>query len=622
MFSLVFKTQPPSTVEPAKRGFSTVLKANPYHDGKGRFTSKEKAAYQSGKLADTLGEMSSASDMISAGTGGSVEDYLKSPVGKKMVAEAADWHWKLSKNGKDAGMEVSPVEAHTNLYFGKAGGAVVAAKIQASLNAKKAWIKIYQKKSMDYLEGEYVEDMAQVMQMQDGLAKDKLVAKIKKKYNHAKEQFVSNGGDEASFMDATQTAYSKLVAKAKASDASPPPKVADEPKPSAKWSDPDSGGVNAMTQNETLGSSYYKLREKLGKDHPEVQEAYAEWQKAKDYIKAKNPKLDIGALSSTIKTKALKELADEASLAQAKKATEAKELNEYKESFKSSLYGYWNALEDKSPEAVAMGHMAQMEAFEGMLKKKGVTEQELNLLTSEANKTMENTKKAKQSLEKLLGPGNLIDKITYYDKNDAKFKVASEHFGYKTKVKQFQEGLTPEQEKAIRFYTGSGYSSQNKAAVADMQGQAKTAVEQALLLGEALKNRTIGFDMRLRRNAAQKWFWKALGVEEGQMNDLSESDLGQYIGRTYTEKAFSSVSKRLDFEGAFSNTASESGALKMNIRATKDIRGIDVTGMSNHDHEAEIILDRGVTYVIRRIRKLKGEGKYKYEVDVDAIGHV
>jgi hypothetical protein len=89
------------------------------------------------------------------------------------------------------------------------------------------------------------------------------------------------------------------------------------------------------------------------------------------------------------------------------------------------------------------------------------------------------------------------------------------------------------------------------------------------------------------------------------------------------EKAFSSTSMNLGFEGAFAGTASKSGAIQLNIRAKASIRGVNVVDLSNHHHEQEVVLDKGVAYVIRSIRKAKGYSPtIKYIAEVDAIGHV
>lgn len=144
---------------------------------------------------------------------------------------------------------------------------------------------------------------------------------------------------------------------------------------------------------------------------------------------------------------------------------------------------------------------------------------------------------------------------------------------------------------------------------------------------EVMDNASLPVDAKLRRNMAQKWFWKALGVDESVMRSLSDAELDSHVGRTYTETAFSSTSKSLDFTAAFGTTASASGKLQLNIRAPKGSQGLDVSYMVNNHGEAEIILNKGATYVIRAIRKREGhssmtsyQDKFFYEADVDLIG--
>ena len=55
------------------------------------------------------------------------------------------------------------------------------------------------------------------------------------------------------------------------------------------------------------------------------------------------------------------------------------------------------------------------------------------------------------------------------------------------------------------------------------------------------------------------------------------------------------------------------------IRAHQDIRGLDVSWLVSNHVEAEVLLDKNVTYVIRSIKK--SQGGIKYVAEVDALFH-
>lgn len=499
--------------------------------------------------------------------------------------------------------------------------------------SKKAWLKIHQKNALKGLDKLSVE-IANMHAMPESKAKQKAMDKISAQASHLEQKFLANGGNPSDFLDAQMMAYNKAAEHQPSTglqDLSPthstttPSTAAPSPaKTAPKWDDPTGFAsdqvAHALDQNHKLGVAYYVSRETKGKDHQDTQDAYAEWQKSKDYLTggAGFDKDFIGAKSSKSKDAALLQIKDAQSALNKEAAAKIKVI----EDLQSHAYnaGYHGLMDPNS-------HQAQ-QSVDPLQNSKLLAE--LDGHTPEAIKSMVIAAKAKgikaateaKKLKELLD-GGTASVLKYHDK--VAFEDLSQHSGqhvntaYAIEARKITDKLSEAESQAVKSYAGSGYTEQNKAIAA---GKTTT---YATLMKKVMDKASLPVDAKLRRNMAQKWFWKALGVDGGVMHNLSDSEIATHVGKTYTEDAFSSTSKDLSFTAAFGKTAQTSGKIQMNIRAPKGSQALDVSyHVSNHG-EAEIILNRGATYVIRAIRKRGGHGQknsgsFAYEVDVDLIG--
>lgn len=606
--------------------FSFVFKANPYHDAKGRFTSKEKAQFQAGKvssLAAGLSEAFSTSDAL----GGNFDAYPESVAGKKAISDIVNMYWKYHQNTKASGGTPSDLKSFLIQHMSPSHANLTLSKAQGALNAKKAWIKIYQKKAIEALESEYP-DLAQAVADASPATKDKAALKLKKKLDAWKEQYITNDGDPEVFNNALK----KAMFKASGNIAAVQTASGEKEDSSLKWLEPQAGSLeNAKMQNSALGINYYLLRDKYGKDSPQAAQAYEEWQKSKDWIKSKDPSFDIAAASGTQKSKATDLLSNAKVQEKAAAAAKAKAVETAQAQLKSAVYAYEVALANVTGDSdtvdlsYAVSHQSKVVAAKEALKKQGLSDVDIEVLVAESKANAEKTAKAQKELSKLLKDPKAS--VAYYEENADSFHGYSAMSGMdQSSFSQHHASqyaaLSDDEKSALKNYTGAGYKGVNKLTVGTTTATSITASKTSAM-ASAMSKMTLGRDMKLRRNAAQKWFWQALGIPEDKMNSLTESELESFSGKTYVEKAFSSTSMGLDFDSAFSDTAQKSGAVSFHIRARKEIRAIDISAESNHKHEREVILDQGVAYVIRRIRKnTKSHPYIKYHVDVDAIGHV
>jgi hypothetical protein len=210
-----------------------------------------------------------------------------------------------------------------------------------------------------------------------------------------------------------------------------------------------------------------------------------------------------------------------------------------------------------------------------------------------------------------------------YDAHASSFVSTHNNHEAHTKAKALGQkhwtSLSADQRAALKSYTGPNFKSINQASI---NGTQTTVVQH---LAASMQGRSLGMDLNLRRNMAQKWFFKAMGMPHGtkaEMNNMSQAQLDSLVGKTYTEPSFSSTTYNLNSGIGFSNTATESGGLTMNIRAGKDkAEGIYVDTNSSNSTEQEVVLNRGATYVIRRITKNPMGSQASYSIDFDLIGH-
>lgn len=465
----------------------------------------------------------------------------------------------------------------------------------------------------------------------------------------------------------------------------------------------------AWAANHQIGIEYYQKRDKLGQDHPEVQEVYKEWQKTKDYLKENDSSFSSGDAAVKSKNAAQKIKTDAEAAAQhaeyMKQQAHQSVLDEYAGKYavlhQASMGAKINpkmqqalndgidklnaevfALKEKgySPAEISSisgkGHDMATEAHaktvksaedsltgamylkaklaaknmetspeyaQAMLsektakaKLKGLSEEytsgKMASLTAEAKKKAKADVAAEAAYEKILaGSGSTLQ---YYD--TAKFHEINSKSppGYLNHIHAQEALLSSAERQVVASYTGSGYKAMNKVVTGGVQGDnnlysnsdVSSAKHKNTVMEQVMAKMTLGIDMQLRRNAPQKWFWKSFGIDENKMFKLTQEEANNLVvGKTYKEAAFSSTSRNLSFSTTYAHTADVSGAIQYNIRATKNIRGIDVRNISSHDSEKEVILDKNIVYVIRSITRVQSVGAsgggFHWEVNVDAIGH-
>jgi hypothetical protein len=498
--------------------------------------------------------------------------------------------------------------------------------------AKKAWIKIHQNNALKGLD-KLSEDIAKMHSMPEGKAKQKAMDKISAQSAHLEHKYVSNGGEHAKFLDAQINAYNKAASmkppKAPntglqdlhSSFSTTTPHVAhNAPTAPPKWEEPNSLTPDLtehpVDQNHKLGVAYYMSREKNGKDHADTKAAYDEWQKSKDYLKKSDGGFDSSSAAVKSKDAATKLLASE-------KNSKEKAMTDLHDKAYAHAYA---AAKDMHSNAT---HQAESWLQNQILiaQDEGHSPTDLVAAVDKANKAalaaVANEAQAAQAMKAILS-GDHANVIKYHDKTKfedlEKYSSDSNMSDYAVNARKITDGYTTAQQEAIKHYGGSGYTAQNKAVVAGDDHK------QAEILKKVLDGASLPVDAKLRRNMPQKWFWKALGVGENEMSHLNDEQILSHVGKTYTEDAFSSTSKDHNFSSAFGNTAHKSGKLKLNIRAPKGSQGVDISYLMHNHGEAEVILNRGATYVIRSIKKMSGHGKiglnsdFVYEANVDLIG--
>lgn len=439
--------------------------------------------------------------------------------------------------------------------------------------------------------------------------------------------------------------------------------------------------AGSLETYHALAEHYYKLKAS-GKDQsdPAVQAAHSEWEKSKEELKSKHgwgapelskeakavkdmvagasmssPGLDklkqqektslMGSLKKMYKAaeldgtpldydlekKALALGVDQTDISQLAQTAKKEAIEEKKalksnalNSAKSAAYNKAKALDlygKDSPEyaeAVA-AHVATVSA-----NLKHASGSEFDFYSDTGEAAYATYKKDMEALKVKYGESLSKTMAEYATANFKDRKNSTELADHAAKV---HSKLSAEQVAAIGSYTSSGFRQLNKevgaAGTAVMKGQKPTfisdhRVKQMERMDDAFKDTTLGYDTKLYRNMAQKYFWEQLGISGNSMDAITDAQMNSVVGRVYKETAFSSTTTDVNLGLSLQDTALQSGRLTLNIRAGKKMPGMLVTAISSHSHENEVILPRGTTYVIKGIRRgVKGE---KFIVDVDMIG--
>ena len=617
-------------------GFAHILKNNPNHDEKGRFTSKEKAAYHADNLLSNLGALSDlmASSPMSHGT----DKVLSSPEAKKLILALANEHEKNTQHSKDAGVPSHPLGLKN--YFTEDEAAAVGAKIKATMASKLAWKKIYQKKSLEATQTSIPEAVKAAMEAEPGSkAKEKLNKKVQALIALHTKQHADNGGDPEEFQQALIKGL-KTIPKVVDHGALPnlldapglstaPPKAKAKPKakeaPDAPPTWPNAPSLNqgqAKDLNHTLGVHFYDKKITLGIDHPDTKAAYAEWQKSKDFIAAAGFPHDKFEAAG----KAKQQAQDAINLKGAKAKFEAAKKQKVLDDLADYAYqDAYHTLKKSSSQdkAVAEGHLQNSKLI---ALGDGHSSAEINKMLSAAKAKAKATIAAEKATFKASkASGGEIDPYKYHDKTtfESLPKNKNGTDAYSVNARKIANSLNTTEMDALLAYTGHHFEAINKAL-----GQGKPLTGKGKTLHEVMERQRLPQDSKLYRNMAQKFFWDSFGIKESDMHNVSDEEMQKLVGRSYTEKVFSSTSKDVYMTSAFGDEAHKTGKMRLNIRAPKGSKAMDVAPVAQSgDGESEVVLQAGATYVIRAIKKGAqhgtkgyGHGGFHYELEVDLVG--
>jgi predicted ABC-type ATPase len=246
-------------------------------------------------------------------------------------------------------------------------------------------------------------------------------------------------------------------------------------------------------------------------------------------------------------------------------------------------------------------------------EKKYVSPEELEII-QQANR--ENAAYAKKTQEQLANLAPAIKQIVAnYDKEADSFKFPAKSSEFAQHATNVIASLEPGSKAHIVTYTGGGYKLLNKQVGGAAMGQVeidKTRRAMMYSMDKALQKNTLGYNVLLQRTFPTKYMWQAFGMKEAPATQEQAQAL---IGKVYTENAYGSTTMEPGTIGSMAASTAE-GTAVFKIRAGKQIHGIRVQSISQHPNEKEVILARGMTYVIKSVKK---EGN-KFTFEVDAIG--
>jgi len=646
-----------------QEGWACVFKENPYHDTSGRFTDAAHAFEGARDLArEKLSSKIRGGDPTQTGFAHSmrVAANLKDPVLKVIGA--------LHDIVEDSDVTVDELR--------KTFGDRIANAVHGLTKNKEAKedTEVYLKRVMSNVDSLRVKiaDMQDNMIVRPGTimgshlkAKQLLYSQLYPRLVDALAEYEKTqkaDGLSYVFKDGTSEGANKAWAMRQQN------LLPDEKQLSVLAYDEKLGGTGKSTatiHNHQLGIQYYQLRTKHGQDHPLTQEAYAQWQKAKDNLTQNYglTKSQIGDLSSKSKTAAannepvspkikpedsLDVGADVSSLSAAHSASEhenqslPQKVIGSKDSVKAAYLAQMKAeLDNKwSAEHTAAKNHLQNEIEAA--SHNGLSKGQLSAVKAHATMAFKNIKfglaatKEKGYAAPVPGlkktkkepvPSSVPLDNKPLDLSDDAFSEF--HWGgysadqgkdaFTQKIVQFSRSrwvsMTIAQRKAIQSHVGAGFKTGSKSLAKG--GKGLSNLDSAL-------NHPLGGNMMLRRNMPQKYFWQALGLPHDggyYMDNLSDAQIKSVVGKVYREPIASSTTYDLTREIILSEQAAQTGKLWLRIRAGENARGFVTVDVN--DHEKETTLKKGANYVIRNVTKLdpiKNSG-FSYVVDVDLIGH-
>ena len=439
--------------------------------------------------------------------------------------------------------------------------------------------------------------------------------------------------------------------------------------------------------NKTLAKNYYTLRHIHGgnKNHPEVEAAYAEWDKLKDHMKS-----NMGYQGSYFSSSNM-------GYQQEVNAVFKKIEDEKAAQKKSAVEGYTNVSNDYHALALSKGpnHIETMSAKAGVEKaaiiaKQYLSDHEIQAIDSAARQGAEahlikqkteatkevfnavhathlaeynNGKNSTEHLAALNNANNIMAKhkstgiltntddikneagakaketIKAFEKNKAALANAQEFvktYDNNSANYKYLSGQAKDDLIKLGDTHFNGMTPKQASAMSDYTMTAYKAMNKSLINGaaspaakqltDALDN-SLGQDLNLRRNMPQKWFLASFGFATAnssreEMKNLDIDKLQSIVGQIYHEPSFSSASYDGDNTTMASTQGSQTGGMILRIRADKDIaKGMVVDKHSSCPHEREVLLQQGAVYVIRAIRKVTGSSSFHYEVDADLVTH-
>lgn len=304
--------------------YAHVLKANPYKDASGKFTTKEKAVYRTGNMT----ELAKATILAPYG---SKEHTLAKAKAKQNYQKAKEYgasHTALvaamENTGLLTGMEVEFLTY--SLTDAEKKALVMDAKNKKTIqtNMKKIAAEHYPKAFADY----HSLAMAHHPTHPE-------VKKAFKKVQHYKEYMVKNGASEELMAEMEHLANNPHLAGVGTFKPEPPKKATTPPK--AGWFAPDlSSDSDAEYENlgntkgpgiaspkktsvtpkqaakdasAALGEKYYEAALVNGKDSPEAKAAYAKWSEAKDAWKKEGAtESEVSSESAALKSAVVKKV--------------------------------------------------------------------------------------------------------------------------------------------------------------------------------------------------------------------------------------------------------------------------------------------------------------------------
>lgn len=383
--------------------YAHVLKANPYKDASGKFTTKEKAVYRTGNMAEL------AKATITAPYGSKEHTLIKAKAKQnyQKAMEHGASHSELVKAMASTGLMTS-LEAEFLTYplsDEEKKALVMDSKNKKTIqtNMKKIAAEHYPKAFAEY----------QSLAMEHP-ANHPDVKKAFKKVQHYKEYMVKNGASEELMAEMEHLANNQPLAgvgafKPEDSKKAPtPPKAGGDtlatatnsegsskdlgapkgsgtPTPASTPGDPKQAAKDASA---ALGGKYYETALIKGKDSPEAKEAYAKWSEAKDVWKKEGATdSEVSSVSAALKYAAAKTVESQ------KSAMTAAKFSFISEAIKIKAAALAGSIDKETAEAKMKDLLKKHEAD-------GIGDSELAKAESNAKKKFENEKENAKSMYK------------------------------------------------------------------------------------------------------------------------------------------------------------------------------------------------------------------------------